>query len=228
MCVRKANRQVHYGDYEEFPFCAKALPFFLWLKTVTTHFPNKKTTAWNLSWGRKQAVIIFWEQKKWSQRNFQGCSEERLSHWKDVGMGKGKNVCLSAAILLHGSKNKPFFSPLHFKQRPSLQAPFDWEPETDIPAGWHLNLFSFFKNEDWQTITSHQLGPRAPAGDLFRVTWTSNRERGWLHLLLIKSELWVPWDTAASGNVDTFQQLPHVHLHLDWEAKASTFHQNNE
>lgn len=134
----------------------------------------------------------------------------------------------SMAIRTNCLKAHPFFSPLHFKQQPSLQAPFDWEPETDIPAGRHLNLFSFFKNEDWQTITSHQLGPRAPAGDLFRVTWTSSRERGWLHLLLIKSELWVPWDTAASWKVDTFQLLPHVHLHLDPEAKAPTFHQNNE
>lgn len=90
------------------------------------------------------------------------------------------------------------------------------------------SLFIFFFNEDWQTIISHQLGPRTPAGGLFRVTWTSNRERGWLHLLLIKSELWVPWATAASWNVVTSQQPPRVCLHLDWEAEACAFHQNNE
>lgn len=159
--------------------------------------------------------------------------QEGLDYWKDVGREKEKKVYLLATILLHRSGNSclkafSFSSPLHFQQWPSLQAHFDWEPETDSPAGMHLNLFSFLKNEDWQTIIPHQLGPRTPAGGLFRVTWTSNRERGWLHLLLIKSELGVPWETAASWNVVTFQQLPRVHLHLDWEAKAHTFHQNNE
>lgn len=58
----------------------------------------------------------------------QGCSEERLGHWKDVGTGKGKNVCLSTAILLlRGNKNK-------LPQSPSILLPSTLQTAAQ-PAG---------------------------------------------------------------------------------------------
>lgn len=111
MCTRKANRQMHYGHYEEFRCCAKALPFFPWLKTITTHFPSQNTTAWNLSWGRKQAVIIFLRTK----------SEVNLSRmfwrkaWPLGGRWNGKReervyLLPSSSMAARTTASKPFHS----------------------------------------------------------------------------------------------------------------------